>query len=75
MHYLLQKCLKKCIGVKILYEMHYSDNAFIDNHQTLLIKAICQKYLNVRIHYATKNMCKEESIRNMYTKLILFKGQ
>lgn len=73
MHYLLQNCLKKSLGKNLFPEEHHSQ---LGEHYGLLIKAICKKYLNVRIHYKTKSMVdKGENIRNMYTKLILFKGQ
>ena len=77
MHFLIQECLKKCIGLKLFQNDHdYSDRSIFDNHYSVLIKAICKKYLNVRIHYATKSFTnKVDNIRNMYTKLILFKGQ
>lgn len=77
MNHLLHECLKKCIGLVILTENHdFSNQSVFESHYTLLIKAVCKKYLNVRIHYATKTMFdKEENVRNMYTKLILFKGQ
>jgi hypothetical protein len=76
MHYLLSECLKRCIGLKLFPDGHgFSNASTFDNHYSLLIKAICKKYLNVRIHYTTKMMNRKENIRNMYTKLILFKGQ
>ncbi|CAH2108786.1 unnamed protein product [Euphydryas editha] len=73
LHHLLQKCLKKCIGLRLFSaDYHFADLT----HYSLLLKAICKKYLNVRIHYATKLMINnDDNIRNMYTKLILFKGQ
>lgn len=72
MELLLQECIKKCLGLNLFSE----NNHFCDNHHyTLLIKAICRKYLNVRLHYSTKTLNNEENIRNFYTKLILFKGQ
>ncbi|CAH2100761.1 unnamed protein product [Euphydryas editha] len=70
---LLQECLKKCEGLNLFLEVPHNISSAI--HHPLLIKAICKKYLNVRIHYTTKSMIKENSIRNFYTKLILFKGQ
>lgn len=73
LHHLLQECLKKCIGLRLFSaNYHFTDLT----HYSLLLKAICKKYLNVRIHYATKTMINNnDNIRNMYTKLILFKGQ
>ncbi|CAH2101072.1 unnamed protein product [Euphydryas editha] len=77
LHYLVQECLKKCIGLKLFNDEHdYSDRSIFENHYSLLIKSITKKYLNVRIHYATKSFTKKiDNIRNIYTKLIIFKGQ
>lgn len=73
MHYLLQTCLKRSIGVKLFSEDHQPEHL---DHYGLLIKSICKKYLNVRIHYYTKSLVdKKDNIRSIYTKLILFKGQ
>lgn len=46
------------------------------NHLYFLIKCVCTKYLNVRLHFIAKMKSYQvPSVRNKYTKLILFKGQ
>lgn len=73
MHFLLQTCLKRSVGLNLFSEDNQPDHL---DHFGLLIKAICKKYLNVRIHYYTKSLVdKKDNVRNIYTKLILFKGQ
>ena len=53
----------------------------LENHVHLLIKAIAEKYLNVRYHYVGKRLTAELQSqislksRQSYTKLIQFSGQ
>lgn len=77
LHHLVQKCLKECLSLNFFNTIaeHFNEQSFINNHYGLLIKIICLCYFKTRIHYATKNLNKNENIRNIYTKLILFKGQ
>lgn len=78
LHHLTQKCLKAFINKKLFTTLsqHYKDLPVIDNHYGLLIKSISEKYLSVRMHYTAKKVIgQQEKVRNMYTKLILFKGQ
>lgn len=77
LHVLLQECLKKCLGLNLFSQNpHFEDNNFLDNHYTLLIKAVASMYLKVRIHYSNKKLNeKSDTVRNYYNKLILFKGQ
>ncbi|CAG4987354.1 unnamed protein product [Colias eurytheme] len=47
-----------------------------NRHRILLIKAIAEQYLKLRIHYMTKQLIQpEERVRNFLNKTILFKGQ
>ncbi|XP_037295086.1 uncharacterized protein LOC115456290 isoform X1 [Manduca sexta] len=76
MHNLLQECIKKCYGKRLFAEVPHDFPSSFINHYPMLIKSVCKKYLNVRLHYSTKSYVdKKDSIRNLYTKLILFKGQ
>lgn len=55
---------------------HVLEQSPLDNHLSLLIKAIALRYLEVRIHFIMKKTSQsEERIRSMHTKLVLFKGQ
>lgn len=69
------KILNYFIQEKIFEHMVCHDSSPIESHKVLLIKAVCNCYLTTRINYMCKNTLNEEKIRNMYTKLILFKGQ
>ena len=63
---------KKLLTIK-LFET--SNNHFLlNNHFSLLIKAIIEMYMNLRFHYVAKLGNEKNSIRSQYTKLILFKG-
>lgn len=59
---------------------HIKDFGPMENHLIFLIKAIAEKYLQVRCHYAGKQYTdnlikkKQSKSRQEYTKLILFKG-
>lgn len=78
LHHLTQKCLKECLNKNFFINIsqHFKDFPLLDNHYSLLIKSICEKYLSVRMHYTVKKVIgKQDKVRNMYTKLILFKGQ
>ena len=59
---------------------HMKDFGPLENHLVFLIKAITEKYIQVRCHYAGKHYTdnliksKQSKSRQEYTKLILFKG-
>lgn len=59
---------------------HIKDFGPLENHLVFLIKAITEKYIQVRCSYAGKHYTdnliksKESKSRQEYTKLILFKG-
>ncbi|CAG4948590.1 unnamed protein product [Colias eurytheme] len=70
--------LKKFIGTEVFAEIknHIHEQGPFENHFALLIKAITFRYFEVRIHYIMTLLSqRDERIRNMHTKLILFKGQ
>lgn len=70
---LLSSTLKSCQSV--FTEDHFNRQPLVGNHRILLIKAITTRYFEIRIHHATKKFEPEVKIRNMNTKLVLFKGQ
>ncbi|KAK0169756.1 hypothetical protein PV328_010398 [Microctonus aethiopoides] len=56
-------------GIDILHDI-------LDKHRTQLCKYVIELYLNTRLHYEAKKMSeKNVSIRQKYTKLVLFKHQ
>lgn len=70
--------LKRFINTTIFVDLcdHVMEQSPLDNHIGLLIKAIAFRYLEVRIHYIMNSLSQgEDRIRNMHTKLVLFKGQ
>ncbi|KAJ8735622.1 hypothetical protein PYW07_007242 [Mythimna separata] len=70
---LILATFKRCQDVFI--NDHFDSQPFIGNHKVLLIKAISMHYFELRIHHATKAFEPKEKIRNLHTKLVLFKGQ
>lgn len=55
---------------------HMLENSALENHLVLMTKSIILKYLNIRLSYYGKHISQQTNpVRNMYTKLILFKGQ
>lgn len=44
------------------------------HHIYILLKSIIQKYIDIRLNYICSQHNKQNSIRNLYNKLILFKG-
>lgn len=56
--------------------VHSYDQSAFDNHRILLIKAVVNRYTNVRLyHFAKQKTNKSESIRHHSNKIVLFKGQ
>lgn len=51
------------------------DRSGLENHRILLIKSIVMKFVGIRINHICKNTVSYNSVRNFYTKLVLFKGQ
>lgn len=70
---LILASLKLCQGV--FSEIHFENQPFVGNHRIPLIKAILMRYFELRIHHATKALEPKDKIRNVHTKLVLFKGQ
>lgn len=62
-------------NVHIFVKMPLHDDA-IASHHFLLLKSVANVYLDTRIHFICKSSnFHVEKIRNMYTKIIQFKGQ
>lgn len=74
--HLTSKVISRCLGLDLFPTLN--EHVLVDesNHIYHLTKAICSKYLNVRIHYIVKRKCEHlDPIRSQMTKLILFSGQ
>lgn len=70
------RILKYFINRNVFSSMSMHDPNPIESHKYLLVKAVCNTYFTVRINFICKNIrSSSENIRNLYTKLILFKGQ
>lgn len=55
---------------------HAHDQTSIENDIVHLIRAIIQKYIKIRLHYiALNSIDKSNSKRQLYNKLVLYKGQ
>lgn len=57
---------------------HILEQEVIDNHKTLLISAVIDLYINVRMHHEGKRFCvtlKSTRVRSKNSKLTLFAGQ
>lgn len=52
----------------------YSTHLVHRGHYSLLIKAIIDKYINIRFHYISKVQSEKSSIRNFYNHVINFRG-
>lgn len=70
--------LKKFIARPLFNHIEDHNKNVLDDHKMLLCKIIIDVFLTTRIKHVCKNLTvnsKDSSIRNFYTKLILFKGQ
>ena len=83
LHKLVSSVLEAYRGKNVFsdFSYHMYDTQPLDNHLHLLIKAIAERYFQVRYHYASKQITaklkskvKIQS-RQIYTKLIHFSGQ
>ena len=80
---IIYSVLKYFSGKNIFSKLseHMYDNEPLNNHLILLVKAICENYLQVRYSYAAKHFSSslvhhnKMKSRQTYTKLILFSGQ
>lgn len=74
---LMNQCIRQCIGKELFKEHGISyDHSPLDDHKVLLMKAITMKYLQIRIYKYTKQLSEpKEKVRNLYTKLTLFRNQ
>lgn len=73
---IISKTLASCGDLFGDLSQHSIDQWNVDNHRNLLIKAIAEHYLKLRIHYMTKQLIQpEERVRNFLNKTVLFKGQ
>lgn len=57
---------------------HMIDNAPLESHSQHLVRAIVDKYLDIRMHHAAKTTTQrlhQEKVRQKHTKLTQFKGQ
>lgn len=81
-HNLIQSVLQTYLNKPIFSALdnHMKECEPLDNHLILLIKAIAEKYLQVRCYYAGKQYTanlitkKQTKSRQDHTKLVLFSG-
>ncbi|RVE40704.1 hypothetical protein evm_014645 [Chilo suppressalis] len=74
---LIAKALPHFIGMNLFNDIHLHqfDQSPLNNHLTLLTKAVMEKYINVRLHYLTKNAAPKLSKRQVLSKYLHFSGQ
>lgn len=74
---LLTKSLKHFIGMNLFKNInfHQFDQSPMNNHLVMLTKAVMQRYMNVRLHYLTKNATQKISKRQVLSKYLHFTGQ
>lgn len=74
---LMSKALQRYKGMDLFknYNYHQYDMSPLDNHIIMLIKAIMEKYINIRLHYLTKNAVPKLSKRQVLNKYLHFTGQ
>lgn len=75
--YLVNQALHTCIGLEIFKNLdsHQFDQSPLENHSINLIKAVMEKYADIRLSYLSKKKTKQISLRTHYNKTILFSGQ
>lgn len=74
---LICKSLRRFIGMNLFknYDFHQFDQSPLDNHIILLTKSIMERYINIRLHYLTKNAMPKLSKRQVLNKYLHFSGQ
>jgi hypothetical protein len=77
---LIVSTLKELIGVKVFESLnqHSLEQEAESNHVLCLIQLILTKYFNIRLYHATNlitSQGQKDTVRSVYTKLILFKNQ
>lgn len=76
--YLTTRVLSKFINTDIfdVLKDHMFEQSQSENHMVHLIKAVSCKYFNIRIQYLSRREAdKVESLRKIYGKLIIHRGQ
>lgn len=82
-HRIVSSVLESYVNNTVVFSSlhnHMMECEPLDNHLILLIKAVCEKYLQVRYYYAGKQFSakvkysKHRTSRQQHTKLILFSG-
>lgn len=71
---LVTTILKKFVNKNIFLNLvvHSFDQSALDSHRVLLIKAVAEKYINVRLyHFAKQKSNKSESITHHSNKIVL----
>lgn len=74
---LVAKVLRSFVGSTLFNDIafHQIGKYPVGNHVTDLIKAVVEKYINIRVHFLLKECASKETKRQLLTKYILFKGQ
>lgn len=76
--YLTVQVLNNLIGHNLFInlENHVSEQSALDNHIVHLIRSISNRYIKIRLHYIAQQAINTSmSMRHVFNKLILFKGQ
>lgn len=72
-----REIITKCIGMDIFNNVQHTVQDFDQDHLVNLIKCICIKYFDVRLHHAAKrtsDLMHAQRSRQKLTKTILFRG-
>lgn len=74
---LMTKSLPHFIGMNLFENInfHQYNQSPMHNHLIMLMKAVMEKYINVRLHYLTKNINPKLSKRQVLNKYLHFTGQ
>lgn len=74
---LMSKSLSHFLGMNLFEKInfHQFNQSPMNNHLIILIKAVMEKYVNIRLHYLTKNAIPKLSKRQVLNKYLHFTGQ
>lgn len=73
-----KEVIEQVIGMKLFSDLdkHALDSNPMDNHVLHLIRAVIKEYFTIRYKYECKKLSNNpKAIRQLYTKLVIFKGQ
>lgn len=75
--FLVTKILHSLVGTKLFEDIsfHQIGEYPTGNHITDLMKAVIEKYINIRVHFLLKEYVSKETKRQLLNKYVLFQGQ